>query len=303
MEKIVAIRNFTWTDLESYADLISAAGKADGSGKLLSLREAEEFLRQPNLRPEVDCFVTEIGGELAGYALVVPELAIGRTIIEGVVHPSHRGKGVGRELLRHALRHSKGLGANLSHVSTSPQDIATQRLLGRAGLSETKRQWQLRLDPKVLARGKSSAGYEVRPMIAGQEVLLADLQNRAFTGSWGFAPNVPEELVYRTRMSGGRPEETLFLFVGEEPLAYCWTRITEAGNEPIGIVWMIGTAPEARGRGFGRTMLVESIDSLLRRGASSVELTVYQDNVPAVELYRAVGFRERGEIIWYECLL
>ena len=116
-------------------------------------------------------------------------------------------------------------------------------------------------------------------------------------------PNVPEELVYRTRMSGGRPEETLFLFVGEEPLAYCWTRITEAGNEPIGIVWMIGTAPEARGRGLGRTMLVESIDSLLRRGASSVELTVYQDNVPAVELYRAVGFRERGEIIWYECQL
>ena len=36
-------------------------------------------------------------------------------------------------------------------------------------------------------------------MAAGEEAVLTELQNRAFAGKLGFAPNFPEEVAYRTR--------------------------------------------------------------------------------------------------------
>jgi mycothiol synthase len=129
---------------------------------------------------------------------------------------------------------------------------------------------------------------------------MTDLQNRAFTGSWGFAPNVPQEVAYRLGMGGGRPEDTLILELESVPLAYCWTQMQTLDGQPTGIIWMIGAVPEARGKGLGREMLLASLDYLLGRGAKAIELTVYQDNTPAVELYKATGFKPTGEIVFYE---
>ncbi len=142
---------------------------------------------------------------------------------------------------------------------------------------------------------------------------MTELQNRAFAGSWGFAPNTTEEIAYRVRMGGAGPRDTLFLVGGGRPIAYCWTRL--AGDLPpgpfpekeggksegkTGIIWMIGVDPAARGGGFGRAMLDESVAYLRGKGARAVELTVYQDNTPALALYRSAGFRPVQEIIWYE---
>ena len=294
------LRSFTWNDLPAYARLISEAGRVDGARAPFTERDADEYLRQPNLRPERDCFLAEADGVPAGYALVVPELSIGRSIVEGVVHPAFRRRGIGGLLLERAVQQSRDLGAKLAHASTTPSGVAAQRLLAGFGFHEASRQWQMRLELKDLSRGKPGSGYQVRSMTAGEEPVLTDLQNRAFGGSWGFAPNAPEEVVYRTRMGGAGPEETLFLIVEGRPVAYCWTSTQVLDGEQVGIVWMIGADPDVRGRGFGRAMLLESVDYLAGRGAQAIELTVYQDNRAAVELYRATGFRERGEIIWYE---
>ena len=299
----MALRKFTWDDLALYARLVSEAGETDEARVPFTVKDADEYLHQPNLFPERDCSIAEVDDSPAGYALVVPEPSIGRTIIEGVVHPAFRGRGIGRELLEWAVRHSNALGAKLAHASTPPGGVAAQRLLVGAGFREASRQWQMRLELKDLSRGKPVSGYEIRHMAAGEEAVLTELQNRAFAGSWGFAPNVPEEAAYRARMRGGKPEETLFLVAGGRPVAYCWTRSHAPDGERVGIVWMIGADPDVRGRGFGRAMLLESIDYLKGKGAGAVELTVYQDNTPAVQLYRATGFREQGEIIWYELRL
>lgn len=294
------VRPFTWDDVPVYARLVHEAGLEDGARAPYTEREAQEFLRQPNLRPERDCLLAFAGTEPAGYVLVVPELGIGRTIIEGVVHPRHRRKGAGRRLLEVALGHCQSLGARFADASTTPAGVAAQRLLTGAGFSEAARQWQMRLDLADLRWGKPVSGYTIKPMAPGEEPLMTGLQNRAFTGSWGFAPNVPEELVYRTRMGGSRPEDVLFLLTKGEPAAYCWTRVLTLDGAPVGVIWMIGADPRFRGRGFGRAMLVESINHLARQGARAIELTVYQDNTPAVELYRATGFHPVGEILWYE---
>lgn len=294
------LHDFRWSDVAAYATISQEARQADGGHADFTQRDAEEYLGQPNLRPERDCFLAEVDGTPAGYVLVVPELVIDRAIIEGAVAPAYRRRGVGRMLLDHGVAHSRALGAKLAHVSASSEATAVRRLFEGAGFAEVNRQLQMRLDLRDLVTGESVPGHVVRHLREGEEALITDLQNKAFAGSWGFAPNVPEELRYRLRMSGSRHEDALILEVDGKPSAYCWTKTQTQGDQRVGLIWMIGVDPEMRGLGLGRAMLLASVDYLSRQGAESVELDVYADNTPAVGLYEATGFRRRGEVVFYE---
>ena len=294
------LREFRWSDVAAYATITQEARQADGGHGDFTRRDAEEYLGQPNLRPERDCFLAEVDGTPAGYVLVVPELVIDRAIIEGAVAPAYRRRGVGRMLLDHGVAHSRSLGAKLAHVSASSAATAVRRLCEGAGFAEVNRQLQMRLDLRDLVAGESAPSHVVRHLREGEEALITDLQNKAFAGSWGFAPNVPEELRYRLRMSGSRHEDALILEVDGKPSAYCWTKIQTQGGQRVGLIWMIGVDPEMRSLGLGRAMLLASVDYLSRQGAESVELDVYADNAPAVGLYEATGFRRRGEVVFYE---
>ena len=288
-------RLFRWSDLDRYAAVVAASGRA------YTTRLAEEYLRQPNLSPERDCFVVDGNGRLEGFTLVVPEPAVGRVIIEGSVRPDARGRGHGRALLAAALDHGRGLGADIAHASALPEQTDALRLFRAAGFEEVKRQWQMRLELDDFVLREVDTPYDTAEMRPGEESIMTGLQNAAFGESWGFAPNVPEEIAYRVRMAGSAPSDVLLLRVDSEPAAYCWTRLEPvSGGSPLGIIWMIGSDPAKRGLGLGRAMINESIRTLKERGAGAIELTVYADNDPAVGLYRSVGFRHKHDIIWCE---
>jgi ribosomal protein S18 acetylase RimI-like enzyme len=62
-------------------------------------------------------------------------------------------------------------------------------------------------------------------------------------------------------------------------------------REDVGHVTQICVAPEYRGRGLGRLLMVECALSLARRGFSLLTLTVTASNRKAVSLYEWLGFR------------
>ena len=85
----------------------------------------------------------------------------------------------------------------------------------------------------------------------------------------------------------------------------------ETTGEPIGVLWLfassqdvmqhvmelgMGVKPEYQGIGVG-TMLMENMKTLAKRlHLTRVNLTVFEDNVPAQHLYRKTGFVECGKI-------
>src|SRR5438876_101155 len=58
-----------------------------------------------------------------------------------------------------------------------------------------------------------------------------------------------------------------------------------------GAVQNVGVAPEHRGRGLGRALVLKSLSGFRTAGVPRVYLEVTARNTAAVQLYRSLGFR------------
>jgi GNAT superfamily N-acetyltransferase len=86
--------------------------------------------------------------------------------------------------------------------------------------------------------------------------------------------------------------------------------LAELGGEPVGVAllgirggegWIggMGVVPAARRRGIGRMLMEAAIAAARRRGVGVVRLEVLEQNEPAVQLYRQLGFaHERDLDVW-----
>jgi len=146
----------------------------------------------------------------------------------------------------------------------------------------------------------------VRCTIAGdgEEALLTELQNRCFTGTWGFNPNTEEEIAYRLNMHGCSPEDVILTCLEDRPIGYCWTIIDAEANKnkekSSGLIHMLGVDPVFRNQEIGRAILHNGLEDLKARGVDIVVLTVDSENPAACSLYESVGFQAYARTEWYE---
>lgn len=296
---MIVIRNFRPDDIASYVRLIAETDEVDRRDKATSVEHVKERLGQPGYQPEQDSFFAEMDGLLVGYVDVVRELEIGRVILDGAVHPAHRGRGIGSRLLEVAVEHSRKLGATVAHIPVAHKMAASRRFVENRGFAVVRRHWRMTL---MQYRGGTlhiPPGFALRHFVPGDEERLCALQNLAFTGSWGFRPNTVEDIRYLVNTGRCHPEGILFITQGQRIVAYCWTMDHPIDKEKASI-HMMGVDPGYRGRGLGRAILVAAIEHLVKRGVKEVELSVDSRNPAAKRLYRSVGFARKGTILWYQ---
>ena len=298
-----SIRPFSQVDFPSYVSVVAAAEAVDGIGRPISESRLAEELNRPNYHPEENCFVARFDSTVVGYVRVMPELEIERVILEAVVHPEYRRRGIGKRLLEEGVSRGRGLGAKLAHVGIPQNSSALCHLVEKRGFSLVKRQHQLLL-PNSIDVGEVQLGppYRIRYFAPGDEETLTYIQNLCFSGSWGFNPNTVDEVRYNVAASYCQGEGVFFAEKDSEAVGYCWTQIEEMGSagDRKGVVWMIGVSPEYRGKGIARALMVYSIDYLRSQGVKAVGLTVYSDNIGALKLYYSLGFTVKRDTLWYE---
>jgi len=78
---------------------------------------------------------------------------------------------------------------------------------------------------------------------------------------------------------------------GDFDFADCGTIQGLAASAALGAIQNVGIAPEARGLGLGRALVLRSLHGFRAAGMRRVYLEVTAENTPAVELYRSLGFR------------
>ena len=173
-------------------------------------------------------------------------------------------------------------GFHLGHQAVAGEAIRWARAEGRPSIIAT-------FDP-----------HPVRHFKPGDSAALAQVQNAAFTGSWGFCPNTVEQIEYRSGMSNTSHQGILFLHDQDQLAGYCWTCVAPSGGKTKGIIGMIGIDPRHRGQGVSKPVLVAGMEHLLSIHVDEIGLHVDGNNTPAIRLYNSVGFEKVGELHWYE---
>jgi len=134
--------------------------------------------------------------------------------------------------------------------------------------------WFRREDPTI----------SVGPLDSAHAETLADLHAAAFAQAWS-ALDFERLLAERDTLADG-----LFLDGAGEPCGFVLSRRVVDEAE----ILTVAIAPESRGRGFSRPLLLHHLGELGRRGVRRVHLEVEEGNGPALRLYRALGFTEVG---------
>ena len=293
------LRNFTSGQLPALLDFVDSCSSWGDQGRDLGRRTFRDILGQPGLVPEKNCLLLEEDGRLQGYCLVFPEPPISRAVLQLDVSPSLAGGPQELELVRWAVARAGELSARVIHVCLPDPSSRTERLQDE-GFSLVRRYWNMVWRHDDLPSAPPHDGFSVRPFKPSDAAVLTEIQNAAFSGSWGFSPNTLKQIEHRSSIANTSHEGILFLSHGDTTAGYCWTCLSSVDGSIRGIIGMIGVSPDYRGRGISSSILLAGMEYLQSLGVADIRLEVDGSNTPAIRLYTSFGFEKVGELHWFE---
>ena len=280
--------------------LVSAAAESDGNPPLseqtlVTLRAADagehSVLTLALYSPDENSDPAT-ARDLAGFAVVVDD-PDGTGVLEIAVHPSYRNQGVAERLVDE-LKNTRGF-AGLLAWSHGNHEAAAD-LAARFGYGPVRELWKMRLataaaqlpDPVV------PEGVTLRAFVPGKDEDAWLAANKA-----AFAHHPEQGNMTRADLDARMAEPwfdpagfLLAVDASDRILGFHWTKVhpRHGGHPAIGEVYVVGVTPAAQGSGLGKALTIAGIKYLQDLGLHAVMLYVDADNVPAVSLYRRLGF-------------
>jgi mycothiol synthase len=293
------VRAATWDDLPAVAGLWATCDLDDWG----SVASEETDVRDDWVRPGVDLasdtwVVTAPDGEVVGYGYIHDEDR--HVVLESwaLVHPEHRGRGVGTLLItmieRRAMDHRAAAPRDepvLLRAATSTPDVGGRDLVERRGYLLSRRFWQMEVDlgPAHEQPSAPPPGIDVRRFLPGHDDrAVYDADDEAFSEHWGYVRTSFEEWALKLSKPSFDPS-LWYLATDREAVAGFLL-----GEERLGIGWVgdLAVRKPWRGRGLARHLLRHAFAEFRRRGYPRAGLTVDAENTTgATRLYESVGMR------------
>ena len=287
-------------------ELLAAALRADGVRPVSE--ESELRLQHGGVPGGSDLTARDGDGTLVGYARL--ELPAGEPDAEAelVVAPTARRRGVATALASRLeeLAGERPLRAWAHGQLPGSTELARGRGYDRARVLLQMRRPLDGVDPDP--RPELPAGVTIAPFRPGaDEAAWLRVNARAFAshpeqGRWTAA-----DLALREAEAWFDPAGFFLAWRGDpdddgQLLGSHWTKVHpagEAGDEPIGEVYVLGIDPDAQGMRLGRALTDIGLAHLRARGLAAVLLYVDEDNTAAVSLYERTGFtRHTVDVNW-----
>ena len=236
--------------------------------------------------------VLTVDGQIAGYAYLDPPGPCDPDVSgELVIHPLHRGHGLGLALVRELIAQAGGHRVRLWAHGDLP---AAARLARTAGFERFRALWQMRRslrDP--LEAPRLPAGTTLRTFRPGRdEPEWLSLNGRAFAehpeqGAW-----TRHDLELREQEPWFDPAGFFIAERGGVMTGFHWTKVPGPADadQGIGEVYVLGVDPGERGTGLGRALTLAGLHYLHDRGLTEAMLYADEDNVPAIRMYEGLGF-------------
>ncbi|MFI5276670.1 MAG: GNAT family N-acetyltransferase [Ktedonobacterales bacterium] len=245
-------------------------------------------------------------GALAAYAELTSQ-GSGTLRADGYVHPAHRGKGVGTDIVRLMEARGRELASEApagSEVSlfngVMLDDQAGRDLLEREGYSVVRVFWEMRIElSEEPAAPSLPAGLRLRGFIPGQDDhAVYETNEAAFADHWEHAPRTFEE--WREGMERPDFDPALWLLIEAEDgtipaILRSWMRSEQ------GYISTVGTLRAWRGRGLASALLRASFRVYWQRGVQVVALHVDAQNpTGATRVYEAAGMHTSASAVIYK---
>lgn len=217
--------------------------------------------------------------------------AKGRPVVELLVHPEHRGRGIGTAMIESLLAE---ISKRPLRVWSHGDHPGAARLAEKFGFGRVRELLRLGLslsDCPQLPVPSWPAGVRVRTFVPGQdEPDVVAVNSRAF--DWH-----PEQGALTVDDVAAAEDESWFdpegFFLAIDPedrlLGFHWTKVHNV-TPPVGEVYVVGVDPDAQGNGLGKALTLAGLHHLHRAGLSEVILYVEADNKPALAVYQHLGF-------------
>ena len=281
--------------------LISAAAEHDGIPPI-----AEHIVLHLRHGGDKDDrhLIVEENNEIVGYAHIDLTDAVAGSSAELVVHPGHRGQGLGRALLEEIY------GITSPRLWSHGDLPSAAKLAMDNGLTRIRTVIQMRRPlTQYLPELRKDFGLRTfHPGLDDQAWLT--LNNQCFSGHPEQGDWSLENLHQRIAEEWFDPCGFLLATKEEEVIAFCWTKIhgahthshdgrEEHGHDPIGEIYAMGVDPTFQGQGFGKAITIAGLAHLRRRGLMSAMLYVDAENLAAIKLYSELGFSEWGRDVMY----
>ena len=288
---------------ESVLSLIKAAHDFDGTPAIAE--HVLLHLRHGGDKSDSHLVIEENQQVIAYAHLDTTDLVAGPSV-EAVVHPLHRGKGLGALILKEAIKICGDRTRIWSHG-----DLPAAKAI--AASLNLERLWSNLLMSKPIGKIQPvTSKYPIRTFIPGldNQAFLA-LNNNVFA-------NYPDQGGWSEDDLKVRVNESWFddkgFFVAEdkgELIGFCWTKIHGAhthshtggdddhGHEALGEIYVLAVNPDYKGRGMGRDLTITGLNYLKYQGLNNVMLYVGVENKPAFKLYKSLGFNEFGSDVMY----
>jgi mycothiol synthase len=242
-----------------------------------------------------DAWVVADGeGTIVGYGQALRDEP---SIVEGwgVVHPKHRGRGIGASLMNRIEQRAPQLVVGIPSVrfrhAIDAGDRAAAAMLRARGLRPVRHFWHMRIDlVGPVEPGPAPEGIEITAIEASHDLpAVHAVLDEAFADDWGYHPE-PFDRWVEEQTTSPSYDPTLWLLatVGGDPVGALTANVW--GDR--GWVNEIGVLPPHRGRGIGSALLRRSFDTFAHRELRSVLLNVDAENpTGATVLYEGVGMR------------
>lgn len=237
------------------------------------------------------------GGELVGAAVRVHEPDDDSQLVELVVDPGHRRRGIGTALAGALAGESAGTVRAWAHGGHPGAAV----LAARHGLVPVRDLHRLLRPlgeaPDLPLPEEMPAGFRLRAFEPGRD---EDEWLRVNAAAFADHPEqgrmTLEDLRQREAEPWFDPAGFLLAVRAEDPATvagFHWTKVHSGddGEAALGEVYAVGVSPEHQGTGLGRALTAAGVNHLARRGLAEVMLYVDGDNRAALRLYERLGFR------------